>query len=515
MSASQKAPVASASSAGSASPLKTLGFFGFFAITASMVMTVYAYPNFASSGMHLIFFLILGGVFWFLPVALCAAEMATVKGWESGGIFAWVGNTLGKRWGFAALFYQWFQITVGFVTMAFFVLAAISFIVGWDALYDNPLVMFIGVAIIVWGLTLTQLGGTKLTARIAKIGFFGGVLIPAVVLLVGLVAYLATGGISQIDLATASYVPDFTKTGTLVIFASFILAFAGVEASASHVNELKNPGKIYPLVMIVLCVLTIVLDTLGGMAVALTIPLEQLEGNMSDGVIAAFAAIFDAHFHAGWLVYVIAFLLAAGVLAEISSWIVGPSRALLATADEGILPKTFAKTNKHGVSVKTVVIQGIIVTIWDAVLCGSMALSGGSSSSVAYLTAVGLTVVIYLVGYVLFFLGYFNLALKKKDLPRVFNVFGKSTVGKCIMAGIGLAVTLFALIISFFPSSELSAQANIVYVITLIVCWVVSVAIPFVIYGLRHHWDGTKKPAGTSTPKTTHHGGTHAPHPAG
>ena len=38
----------------------------------------------------------------------------------------------------------------------------------------------------------------------------------------------------------------------------------------------KNPGKIYPLVMIVLCVLTIVLDTLGGMAVAMTIPLDQL-----------------------------------------------------------------------------------------------------------------------------------------------------------------------------------------------------------------------------------------------
>lgn len=42
-----------------------------------------------------------------MPVALCAAEMATVKSWENGGIFAWVGNTLGKRWGFAALFYQW------------------------------------------------------------------------------------------------------------------------------------------------------------------------------------------------------------------------------------------------------------------------------------------------------------------------------------------------------------------------------------------------------------------------
>ena len=128
MGASNNKPVSGVPATGAAagapakapgSPVKTLGFFGFFAITASMVMTVYAYPNFASSGMHLIFFLILGGVFWFLPVALCAAEMATVKGWESGGIFAWVGNTLGKRWGFAALFYQGFQITVGFVTMAF------------------------------------------------------------------------------------------------------------------------------------------------------------------------------------------------------------------------------------------------------------------------------------------------------------------------------------------------------------------------------------------------------------
>ena len=31
---------------------------------------------------------------------------------------------------------------------------------------------------------------------------------------------------------------------------------------------------------------------------------------LNTGVIASFAAIFDAHFHMGWLVYVIAFLLA-------------------------------------------------------------------------------------------------------------------------------------------------------------------------------------------------------------
>ncbi|WP_255467181.1 amino acid permease [Raoultibacter phocaeensis] len=487
---------------------RTLSFFGFFAITASMVMTVYEYPSFASSGFQLVFFLIVGGLLWFLPVALCAAEMATVKGWESGGIFAWVGNTLGRRWGFAALFFQWFQITVGFVTMAFFVLAALAYVFKWDALYNNPLVMFVGVAIIVWGLTFTQLGGTKFTARISKVGFLGGILLPAAILFIGLAVYFLTGGVSQITMDFNTLIPDFSKVDTLVIFASFILAYMGVEASASHINELKNPTRNYPLAMIVLVVMTIVLDALGGLAVATTLPAETLDSNLSFGVIEAFKAIFVTHLGAewGWLVYVVAILLALGVLAEISAWIVGPSRALLDTAHDGILPPTFKKVNKHGVSVKTVVIQAIIVTIWDAVLCGSIALSGGSSSSVGYLTAIGLTVVIYLVGYVLFFLGYFVLVFKKRNLPRKFQLPG-GTPFKAIFAGIGMIMTIGTLIISFFPSSELTDQANTVYQMTLFICFAISVALPFIIYAFRHRWaqpptppmGGGAAPVGTVT----------------
>lgn len=503
MSTSRKAPVAAGAAAASAASAssgavgqvsrptfaRTLGFFGFFAITASMVMTVYEYPSFASSGFQLVFFLIIGGILWFLPVALCAAEMATVEGWESGGIFAWVGNTLGRRFGFAALFYQWFQITVGFVTMAFFILAAFAYVVNWSALYDNPLVMFFGVAAIVWLLTLTQLGGTKYTAIISKVGFVGGIIVPVVVLLVGLAVYFGTGGRPQITMDFATFVPDFGKVDTLVIFASFILAYMGVEASASHVNELKNPNRNYPLAMIVLALMTIVLDAAGGLAVATTLPANVLDGNLSFGVIEAFRAIFITHIgpQMSWIVFAVALLLALGVLAEISAWIVGPSRALLDTAHDGILPPSFKKTNKHGVSVKTVVIQAVIVTFWDAVLCGSIALSGGSSSSVGYLTAIGLTVVIYLVGYVLFFLGYFTLIFRKQNLKRSFQLPG-GTPFKAVVAGVGLIMTVATLVISFFPSSELDAQSNAVYQATLGICFVVSVALPFIIYSQRHRW---------------------------
>lgn len=468
-----------------------LTFFGFFAITASMVMTVYEYPTFASSGLHLIFFLVTGGILWFLPVAMCAAEMATVDGWQSGGIFAWVGNTLGKRWGFAALFYQWFQITVGFVTMAFFILAAFSYVVKWDALYKNPLVMFVGVAIIVWALTLTQLGGSKLTEKISKIGFLGGIVLPVSILLVGLIAYFLTGGMSEVHFHASALIPDFTKVDTLVIFASFILAYMGVEASASHINELENPNRNYPLVMIVLCALAIILDAIGGMAVATTLPASTLDGNMSYGVIEAFEAIFATHFGMKWIVFAVALLLALGVLAEISAWIVGPSRALLEAAKEGIIPPSFAKVNKNGVSVKTVIIQAALVTFWDAVLCGSMALSRGSSSSVAYLTAIGLTVVIYLVAYVLFFLAYFKLIFKHKDLKRSFQLPG-GTPFKAFVGGVGMFMTVATLIVSFFPSSSLSSHANTIYVTTLVLSFAVSVAIPLIIYQMRHRWDGSQ-----------------------
>ena len=44
-----------------------------------------------------------------LPVALCAAEMSTVEGWKNGGIFSWVSQTLGERFGFAAIFSNGFK----------------------------------------------------------------------------------------------------------------------------------------------------------------------------------------------------------------------------------------------------------------------------------------------------------------------------------------------------------------------------------------------------------------------
>ncbi|MCP6745201.1 glutamate:gamma-aminobutyrate antiporter, partial [Klebsiella pneumoniae] len=73
--------------------------------------------------------------------------------------------------------------------------------------------------------------------------------------------------------------------------------------------------------------------------------------------------------------------------------------------------------------VPLIMVQGVIVSIWAAVLT-----FGGGGNNVSFLTAISLTVVIYLIGYVLFFLAYFVLVLKKKNLERTYQIPGGKIV---------------------------------------------------------------------------------------
>ena len=459
---------------------KQLSLLGFFAITASMVMAVYEYPTFATSGFSLVCFLLLGGLLWFIPVGLCAAEMATVEGWEEGGVFTWVSNTLGEKWGFAAISFGYLQIAVGFIPMLYFVLGALSYILNWPALNTDPVTKTIAALIILWALAFSQFGGTKYTAQIAKIGFFAGILLPALILVALAISYLISGAPLAIEISAATFFPDFTQIGTLVVFVAFILSYMGVEASATHVNEMKNPGRDYPMAMLLLMIAAICLSSIGGLSVASVIPHAEI--NLSAGVVQTFNVLIN-HFGPGfeWAVRVIAALLMLGVLAEIASWIVGPSRGMYVTAQKGILPAKFSKVNKNGVPVALVISQLLITTVAIIVLTNT----GGGGGNMSFLIALALTVVIYLCSYFLLFLGYINLVRKHPEKKRTFNTPGGNRV-KIAVASTGFIISVLAFIISFFPPSSLpDISADESYVTLLVVSFLIVAALPFIIYAIH------------------------------
>ncbi|WP_319941561.1 glutamate:gamma-aminobutyrate antiporter [Cetobacterium sp. NK01] len=459
---------------------KQLTLFGFFTITASMVMAVYEYPSFATSGFSLLFFLLFGGLFWFIPVALCAAEMATIPGWETGGVLTWVSNSLGERWGFAAVFYQFFQITVGYITMLYFINGSISYVLDWPALNVNPHLKLISILIVFWLLTFSQLGGTKYTAKIARTGFIFGIVIPAIVLIGLALAYIIGGNPIHMEVSWDAFFPDFTKVNSLVILVSFILSYMGVEASASHANEMENPKKQYPFAIFILVIVAIMISSAGGLSIATVIPLNEL--NLSSGVNQTFDILvthYGSNLH--WIVRIIAAFIALGVLGEVSAWIVGPSRAMYVAAQRGILPPIFKKVNKHDVPVPLVMFQGVVVTIWAIVLT-----IGGGGNNMSFMTAMSLTVVIYLMTYFLLFIGYLTLVLKRKptDAQAGYQIPG-GVVFKCIVGAIGFLTSLLAFVISFFPPDNIPGGNTGEYETILTIGFIVVLVLPFIIYEFR------------------------------
>jgi glutamate:gamma-aminobutyrate antiporter len=454
---------------------KMIGIGGFIAITGSMVATVYGYPTFATSGFALVFYLLLAGIFFFLPAALISAEMATGKGW-GGGVFSWVSAAFGKRWGFAAIFFQWFQITIGFITMLYFVVGSLSFLFNEPALNDNQLYKFLLVVGIFWLVTYLNLKGTSFISKLTSISFSAGVIFPAAMLIVMAIIFVAKGNTISVTMDWSTFFPDFTKINTLVVLVAFMLSYLGIEASAVHVTELDNAKRNYPLAMLILAFGAIVLNIFGAMSVGFAVPVNDIQ--LNEGIMQAFTKYFTMY-GIKWVIPISAFLLALGAFGEVAAWVSGPIKGMQATAEEGILPASFKKLNKNGVSVSLVIVQGIIVTIWAAVLT-----FGGTGGNLSFLLAMALTVVSYLTMYILLFLAYFTLRAKHADVPRDYLVPG-GKFGRFIIPFLGLIMTIGAFIISFFPPSSIEASSVGSYEMILIIGFAVIFLLPHIIYHFR------------------------------
>ena len=62
--------------------------FKLFAMTSSMVISVDELAPFGKTGPTALFYLLIAGLVWFIPITRMSGEMASIDGWEKGGIFS-------------------------------------------------------------------------------------------------------------------------------------------------------------------------------------------------------------------------------------------------------------------------------------------------------------------------------------------------------------------------------------------------------------------------------------------
>ena len=158
-----------------------------------------------------------------------------------------------------------------------------------------------------------------------------------------------------------------------------------------------------------------------------------------------------------WATPLVCVLLAFGGIGGVMSWISGPSRGLLWTAQEGEIPPFLAKVNKNGVQISILIVQGLIVTVL------SLAYFVMADVSVASFLLSAVTITLYLIMYMLMYAAAIRLRYSQPDLKRSYRVPG-GTIGMWCISGVGFAGVAFAFLVGFFPPTQLPVGSPALYV---------------------------------------------------
>jgi putative glutamate/gamma-aminobutyrate antiporter len=454
---------------------KALNVFTLVMMNLAVICTLRGLPMMAEDGFSLVFYYLVTVLVFVIPVSLVSAELAT--SWPPrgpGGVYIWVKEAFGERWGFLAIWLQWIQNVIWFPTALSFIAGTMAYVFA-PQLANNKVYMVVVILVVYWGGTLANFRGTKTSGTISSICVIGGVFVPgALIIMLGII-WIFGGNVSQISFSAHTFFPDLSDINNIVFLAGAFLIFAGIEVSAVHTNTVRDPKRDFPRAILLSSAIAVVILILGSLAIAVVVPQKEL--NLVAGIMQAFHIIL-LRYHMEWMVPLIALLIALGSMGEITTWIAGPSKGLHTTAKDGCLPPFLQHMNRHGVATHILIVQGCIVSVLALVFL----LMPNVSSSYWILSA--LCVILYLMMYVLFYASALRLRYKSPKTHRPYRIPG-GNFGMWMTCIIGIAGALFALIVGFFPPSQLKTGSTLFYELFLIIGVVFLSFIPIVIYQFK------------------------------
>jgi len=438
-------------------------------INVATIGSVKNWPVTAEYGLYSVFFFLLATLIFFIPTALISAELAT--GWpQIGGVFAWVKEAFGHRTGFLASWLQWMQTIVWYPTALGFIAATIAYIFN-PALAKNPIYTFCVILVIFWGITLINFRGMRTSGWISSLGMILGTFLPGFFIIgLGFTWYFQ-GNPTQIDFTLANFIPDMTKLSQLVLFTGVMISLAGIEMSAVHALDVENPRKNYPKAILYSALIILGLSIPGVLSIAIVIPQEEI--SLLAGTIQAIAFFFE-QYNLKMLLPLIAFLIALGTMASVSTWTVGPVKGILAAAQSGDFPPLFRRINKNAMPKPLLILQAVVVSFLALPFVISKSLNE------AYWILLAMVTELYLLMYILMFAAAIKLRYSQPKAERLYKVPG-GKVGIWIVAGIGILGAAFTMVMGILPPKNIATTHRIPYMVLMVLGVIVFTLGPSII----------------------------------
>jgi putative glutamate/gamma-aminobutyrate antiporter len=471
--------------------IRRIPAFGTFALAmmnVAAVMNLRGLPMIAREGLSMVFYILFASLFFLIPVCLVSAELAT--GWpKSGGVYRWVKEAFGPRWGFLSIWLQWIQSVIWFPVILSFTAGSFSYFLLRPDLADNRYFNIFVILVAYWGATIVTFRGLKTAGRLTTAGVILGTVLPGILVIVLAAAWVIQGNPVGFMESPQGIVPDFSNFDRISFLAGIMLLYSGMEVGAVHVTELKDPMREYTRSLLLGVFLIIIIFSFGSLAIAAVLPGQSI--SLTAGIMQGFDDLLT-RFDARWLLPFLGLSIAFGALGSVMAWISGPSRGLLAAAEDGDLPPFLARTNNNGIQTHILVLQAAIVSVISLVYVVAPSVSS------AFFMLSDLAAILYLIMYIFLYAAAVRLRYSQPGVVRSYRIPG-GNAGMWAVAGIGTAAVVFAAVVGFFPPSLLAVGTPAFYVGFLAGGTIFFVAAPLLIYAFRRPgWKGRRGPDAAS-----------------
>lgn len=452
----------------------TLSVFVLAMMNVAVIMSLRGLPMLAQEGLSLLFYLFFSAVVFLIPTSLISAELAT--GWpKEGGIYIWVKEAFGDHAGFTAIWLQWIQNVIWYPTILAFAAGSLSYLFLNPALAENKWFNITVILVVYWGATLLNFRGMRVSGWVSSLGVLCGTILPGVFIVLLGVTWLIQGNPLAFINEKTTFIPDFSHFENISFLAGVVLLFAGMEVSAVHALEVRQPKKDYPKAIFLAAMIILVIFTLGSLSIAAVLPPDRI--SLTAGLMQAFEHLVTLLNIKGALP-ILGLLISFGSIGGVAAWIAGPSKGLFATAKAGDLPPILQTKNKNNVATHILTIQGGIVSALSLVFL----LMPNVSSAFFLLTA--LTAILYLIMYILLYAAALRLRYTQPNVKGAYKIPG-GKLGIWLTSGVGILGALFAIIVGFFPPKQLTVGTPLFYICFLVLGIVIFLGAPILMIQLR------------------------------
>ena len=288
-----------------------------------------------------------------LPYGLISSELGTTYNGE-GGLYDWVRNAFGKKWGGRASWYYWINFPLWMASLAVLCPEIISIAFGieigllpsilielafiWIIVY----ISFFPVCDSVWILNGAAVIKVVLAVVVGCLGIYGAI----------------NYGVAN-EYTVESLLPSL-DLNSLSFISVILFNFLGFEVVCTFADDMENPKTQIPQAIVLGGLVIAAIYIFSAFGIGVAIPTAEI--STSSGLIDSVQLLTGKT--TSLLISVMSILFLLSLFGNMISWSLGVNNVACYAAKNGDMPKVFAKTSaKNDMPTGSAIMNGIVATI--------------------------------------------------------------------------------------------------------------------------------------------------------